>query len=435
MKEYLEKITKRIYVSEFFFHFKTLSTGTLLSQLIVIISAPLIARLYSPDVYGLFAIFVTFISIFIQSSCFGYDKSIVLFKNNSDAFKIILFSLFINFFYFFVLFLIFFFFENNIKIFFNISNLEFWLYLIPLAIFLRGIILILTSIANRAKNYNVISQMLIVRSVTNALTVIGFGFFGLNFYGLFLGEFIGSFLVILFSFFFLKIQLLPSHIKINILNNFKDSIELARKNKQYAQHLTVPNFLNVLRHLLPIFFLTKFFSKEYAGFFILVLQVVNYPLLFISGAITTIQLRKVSELLNKKSEIKMYLAKLFFFLVGIIFFPSLIFKFYGENLFTFIFGENWKISGTFVQILIPSLVAKFVIAPFASVLINTGHFKLNTIWNILSFSLIFLIFYVYSDKLDVYEMIELYNLCNLFNHFLLGLFILYSVMNIKRLTN
>jgi O-antigen/teichoic acid export membrane protein len=435
VKKFLEKITKRIYVSEFFFDFKTLSLGTLLSQFIVIISAPLITRLYTPDVYGLFAIFMAFISVFYQSSCLGYDKSIVIFKNNSDVVKIKLFSLFINIVYFFILFLVFFFFENRIKTFFNIGSLEFWFYLIPFAIFLRGFILILTSIANRVKNYHAMSYMLIIRAVTNVSIVIGLGFFGLNFYGLFVGEFIGSLIVIFFSVYFFKIKLLPYNLKYNILDKVKESINLAKKNKQYAQHLTIPNFLNVLRHLLPLFFLTKFYSKEYAGFFILVLQVVNYPLLFISGAITTIQLRKVSELISNKRDIKIYLAKLFCFLLAIIFFPSLIFKFYGKDIFTFIFGGNWQISGIFVQTLIPSLALKFVVGPFASVLVNTGNFKLNTIWNVFSFLLIFFIFYFYSDKLDIYEMIELFNICNFFNHFLLGLFILFSIKNIKSITN
>ena len=62
-----------------------LFTGSTLAQLIPIAIAPILTRLYSPEEFGLLAIFISLAAIFSPIASLRYELSILLPKSNSDA--------------------------------------------------------------------------------------------------------------------------------------------------------------------------------------------------------------------------------------------------------------------------------------------------------------------------------------------------------------
>ena len=75
----------RIKSSEFFRNLLTLMTGSGLAAFITVISAPLVTRLYTPEDFGVFALFISITSVVGAIACFRYDVAIVLPRYNYQA--------------------------------------------------------------------------------------------------------------------------------------------------------------------------------------------------------------------------------------------------------------------------------------------------------------------------------------------------------------
>lgn len=76
----IKRLFKRIEYSEYANSFKILATGTLLSQIILVLTSPFITRLYSPEVFGIFSIFVSIVFVVTPVACGRYDVALVIEK-------------------------------------------------------------------------------------------------------------------------------------------------------------------------------------------------------------------------------------------------------------------------------------------------------------------------------------------------------------------
>jgi len=63
----------------------TLMSGTLIAQVIMFISIPILTRLYTPTEFGLYSTFTAVITIIGSISSLKYDQAIMLPKRDKDA--------------------------------------------------------------------------------------------------------------------------------------------------------------------------------------------------------------------------------------------------------------------------------------------------------------------------------------------------------------
>lgn len=70
-----------------------LASGTIFAQILAILAAPIITRLYGPDIYGTMSLFVSITSIVSMISCLCYEYSIVLAENDKEAANMLMVSL------------------------------------------------------------------------------------------------------------------------------------------------------------------------------------------------------------------------------------------------------------------------------------------------------------------------------------------------------
>ena len=74
--------------SEFARNILTLMTGTAIAQAIPIAISPILTRLYSPEDFGVFALYMGVVSIGGILATGRYEMSVMLPKKDSDAMKI-----------------------------------------------------------------------------------------------------------------------------------------------------------------------------------------------------------------------------------------------------------------------------------------------------------------------------------------------------------
>lgn len=422
----LKKIYFRLRTSEFVNNFKKLASGTLISQLILLFTAPFITRLYSPEDYGIYALFVAIVSIISPVTSGRYNIAMVIVKKNEEGDALFSLSLVVTFLFFLLLVIIFLIGEDILKNFLNAKKLEDFWFFIPIAIFFQSFYILIKSYLNRYKNYFIISIGSIISSLLKVVLLIFFGFLSFKFSGLILAEIITSILIIMIVVFFYR----------NFFKNIswikrKELFTLAKKYIDFPIYQSSSTILNSIRVMLPIFFLTKYFSDTIVGHYALVLKMVFYPLSFISSSISMIHMRKVAELVNEKKDATIYLIKLTLILLAIITIPALLIIFFGPLIVPFIFGEEWKQAGEFASLLMPGLMCIFVVSSLSPVFSSTGNLKISAIWNILAFLINFIFLYIFSPKLQISQLLILLSCFNVLIYSLYFCLIVYAIKNPK----
>ena len=81
---------------------------------------------------------------------------------------------------------------------------------------------------------------------------------------------------------------------------------------------------------------------------------------------------------------KKTLRKLFFLAL----IPSIILFLYSVEIFVLIFGEQWRISGEYAQILVPMLFLQFISSPLSSMLYIAEKQNINLVLQIVLFLLV-----------------------------------------------
>lgn len=81
------------YVTRYAKDFATVFTGGVVSQLAIFLFSPFLARLYTPDMFGSFAVFMASVAILIPISSLRYEQAIVMADTDSDADSLLTLSL------------------------------------------------------------------------------------------------------------------------------------------------------------------------------------------------------------------------------------------------------------------------------------------------------------------------------------------------------
>jgi len=421
----VKKIINRINKSEFASQFKILALGTLISQIFLISSTPLITRLYSPEVFGIFALFTAITSVFVPIVCGRYNIAMIVVKKNNEGNALFNLSLILSLVSCLILLIIFFFGEISLKKLLNAEKLNFWWFFIPVIIFLSSSREIIKSYLNRVKNYSLISKSEIFFSIIKVTFLLSLGYLGYSFNGIFIADIISFMATIIFLIFFLK------KIKKNFLIKKKKLYEVAKKYKEFPIYQSTSTLINTIRVVLPVFFLTKYFDSDIVGYYSLILMSIFYPLSFISKSISMIHIKKVAELIQKRTNVTNYIKKLTFILIFIILVPVFIVLFFGEEIFSFVFGKEWILAGNLASILIIGLGFQFVISTLSPVFSSTGHLKTSSLWNLGSFIFSLTLMSYFIPKFNIESVMYLFLWINIVIYSIYYLLILYVIKNPK----
>ena len=335
--------------SEFSRNVLTLMTGTTIAQAIPIAISPILTRIYSPEDFGIFALYMSIVSIFGVIVTGQYELAIMLPKNEKDAFNIFYLSILLALVISCILLVIIIIFNQSITSLIDKPEISNWLYLIPISILFTGLFNSFNYLFNRNKEYKLLAKTKVTQSFVNSGSILTYGFFSLTSLGFISSYVIAQFIAILF---FLK------QFKLNNFSLFNKSkiLILAKKYKKFPK-ITMPHsiFSNLSQNL-PILILSKYFTSDDVGFFSFGNKIVGMPLSLVSNAYYQVFFQSFRE---EKDKLQFYKQK--FKQVNLVFLPLFVMLwFLLPDIFSFIFGEKWKIAGEYSQILLPLLYMKFL---------------------------------------------------------------------------
>ena len=350
-----------------------LITGTIIAHLIMIGISPILTRLYAPRDFGILSFYVSIASILAIIITLRYELAIMLPKKDSDGWSLVLLSLFVNFVLSLTLFLIIFIFKIqlidliqyavnlNEKFTYIITDKDIssYLYLIPLSTFFMGALHIFLFWTSRRKKFKFQAISKVIKQSSIGATQLGSGFFLTPHpLGLIAGQIVGNFTAA-FS------LILKSLKDKEIIRYFslKRIIKNAKKYKKFPLFTSWANLFNAISENVPIIFLFLFYSHTSAGFYAIATRVIKLPSALVSNSVKHVYYQKASEKHSLNQSMKGLFSKVTkkLLLIGII--PLALVAIFAKDIFGFIFGEQWQISGIYASILAPWMLAAFINTP------------------------------------------------------------------------
>jgi len=398
--------------SEFSKNVLTLMTGTTIAQAIPIAISPILTRIYTPEDFGIFALYMSMASIIAVMATGRYELAIILPKKDEDAVNIVVLSIVIAFFVSFISFLIVFIFNSQITNLLGNPEISNWLYFIPVTVLLTGIYQNLNYWSNRKKQYKRLATSRVIQSGTTATTNLGMGFAGLGSSGLILGGVLGQGVAI---FILSKIFFLENN-KLQKINRLKIFILLKRYIK-FPKFILPTSLLDLISLKIPIFTISILSNNiSLLGQYALVERILSLPMGILGSSIGQNFYQEFSDKINKNKyiEAKQLLFKIWknLFLIGII--PAIIITIYGESIFTSIFGDKWLEAGNIASILIWFYMFQFVSSPTSSAFLVLKLERLSLVFGITVLVYRLIIFIFINDTFLAFKIYVLAEIVQIF---------------------
>jgi len=158
--------------------------------------------------------------------------------------------------------------------------------------------------------------------------------------------------------------------------------------------------LNTLGGMLPVFIISRYYSVEISGSFNFSRIILSVPFALIASGVSQVLMQQISEKRHKKESISSDLFQLTWKLCALSGFGTLIIFLAGPEIFEFIFGTKWKLSGEYTSILIFSYAISFVVSPFSVLLNVLGKIKWASFWQVFYFVFISILWFLSDFRIN-----------------------------------
>ena len=338
-------------------------TGTTIAQAIPIAISPILTRIYTPEDFGIFAIYMSVASILSVMATGRYELAIMLPKKDEDAINIVALSLIISFLVSFIVLLIVFLFNASITALLGNPEISSWLYFIPLSVLLTGIYQSFNYWSNRKKQYKRLATSRVLQSGTTASSNLAMGFSSFGSGGLIgsslLGQGVASFV-------------LGRMIFKEDRNRFKEikKLKIFALGRRYVKFpkFDIPSaFIYTLYSNMAVIFFTKFFEASISGFYFFANRILKTPFSFFISAFSDVFYQKLS----KTTDVKVISTEINHFslrLLKVTLIPFLLIVYSSYFYVKPIFGEKWEDLYIYIEIFALPIYIGLLLAPYGHVL-------------------------------------------------------------------
>lgn len=348
-------------------------SGNVVAQLIGFVFTPFIARIYGPEVYGVFAVFIAVVNNLSPLSTLQFPSGYVAAKNDDEFYRIVKITLITLIVGTTLYCIVIFFYQDELIRAFKITELKSYFLWMPVYFLLMGLDHILLGWNIRLKEFKRgAAAKMFSTTVSKGSTIL----MGILYQPSVLGIIVGN----LLSYPFESLVKFGPTLRNRVSFIFKAStwteLRLTFSTfKGYAFFVTPGLFIANLSGQLPVYYFSLAFSNTTVGLYALANSMVNMPLALIINSSTTVFLQKAAETMQRSASELQELVKSFYkklFLIS--FLPMAVLAFTSEWIFRVIFGSAWEQSGLFASFLCIGAVFNVSYSPLA-VLFRLMHFE------------------------------------------------------------
>jgi len=355
-----------------------LGSGTAVAQLISIVTAPIITRLYTPSDMGVLAVYSSVLAIVGIGATLRYELAYALPRDNDDAINLFGLSLMLLCITTTVLALILLFGRNLLMNIFDLGALEQYIWFLLIGFFGMGLYTTLNYWAVRQRDYGRITYTKINQGIGGSVCKILLGILSFGPIGLIIGQIVSQ---------VAGITTLARAMWKKEKERFK-AISLSRMLSVAKEYKSFPVFnfpasiVNTMSLQLPPLMLLALYDSEVVGFYALANMLVVLPGSLISDSMGQAYIGEASKMVREKSrELRSlyvrtlkHLSMIAIPLIGI---PALCAPF----VVPIVFGEVWVEAGWYCWPLALATIMGFVVSP-TSFLSLYGYNWWQLIWDI-----------------------------------------------------
>ena len=342
-----------------------LISGSASAQLLTILTAPFIARLFAPSAFGVAAVFVSITGVISAIVGMRYELSIVLPKDDGEAANSMAVSLSFVAITSALAGLMLALVGNQLLRSLHAPELHRYLWLIPVMVMLNGVFASLSYWNTRKKRFGRQTIAQVAGASFFVLAQIVAGLLGHTSGGIIITA---TILAI-----FVNVLLLGSQTAWDDWRVFGENIRAHRMWHSVKRYRNFPKFstasalLSNIGWQVPTFVLSAYFSATVVGHYALGNKVLRIPVNLIGANIATVFFQHASEV-HHQGTLRQSMDKMFRYLIAIFLFPSLMLCLIGKDLCVVAFGSRWAEAGVYMEIMSAYVLFWFMTVPMSNVL-------------------------------------------------------------------
>jgi O-antigen/teichoic acid export membrane protein len=377
--KYIKLISKNYFVR----NVALVASGTAAAQVISIIFAPFMTRLYGPQAYGLQGTFIALVGMIGPVAALSYPIAIVLPKNNADAQNLVKLSVIISIAIAIIAVVAFTIAGNDILKIIGADEIASLGILVPIVLLFSAWLQIVQQWLIRYKAFKVTARVAVVQSlVTNLAKTVG-GLIYPTANMLILLQTIG---IALYAF------LLGNAAQKNSYKNESDDKKqqyenlkvLAYQYRDFPLYRTPQIFINSASQSLPVLMLASLFGPAAAGFYALARTVIGMPATLIAESVGTVFYPQIAEAHSQGKSCFKPVATATMALAAVGLIPFGLIMLFGPWLFQLVFGTQWALAGVYARWLAFMYYFNFINRPTVSAIPVLGLQKGLLIYEIFS---------------------------------------------------
>ena len=333
-----------------------------IGQGLLVASTPFLTRLYTPEDFGLFAVFGAFTSILVTMVALRYEYAIPLEQNERTALALVSATGLLSLAFSLLLCPVVLVWGPSLAQLLGLPALTPLLWLLPPCLLLWGLGSALGFWSVRQGTFRLNGASRIIHHGTQAGGQLGFGLMGTGSAGLVVGYALGY----LARFVHLAVALPRAELRQFFRPSLGEIGQVLRRHWRFPAFATSAAALHAASAMLPTVGIAMLYGPAMAGLYGLAQRVVALPLRLVGESASEVFLGEIRNV-DHDGLIRLFKRTTALF-TGLGLAGLLPLFWLAPWVFAFVFGEAWREAGIIVQLLAPLYLARFVANPISQTL-------------------------------------------------------------------
>ncbi|MBZ0292967.1 MAG: lipopolysaccharide biosynthesis protein [Anaerolineae bacterium] len=407
-----------------------LVSGTALGQAITVLASPILTRIYSPEDFGLLSVFVSLFSMLVIMNSLRYEVAIPLAEDDEGAINIVALVVVLVIMTTTIFGVLFWLWGDWIFSWINAPELKAYVWLLLLSLLGGGFYQAFSFWCIRRETFRTIASSKLWQGAGMVAVQLGLGVITQQTAGLLAGiaggQVISNWPLLRFA------RREDKHLLKHI--HFSGMKKVASRYRRFPLWTSWSSFLNTAGLQMPAILIVSIYGAETGGWFSLSQRIIGLPTALIGVSIGQVYVSRAARLIHENPQA---LQSLFIrtawrlLILGIL--PIGFLALTGPWLFALVFGEEWRTTGQYVQIMAPFYLVHFVVSSLGQNIYVIERQDIQSVWDVLRLGLLLGVFWFGStNSLDATTTIGLYTIVMLLAYLVLFFLNIYALRQYKK---
>lgn len=364
----------------FGFQLLTLMSGTIPAQFAMVLSAPVLTRLYDPIDFAMYAIFAVGVNLITSIAPGRYEFALVLPDDETEAINLFTLAMGLSFLVAVGTFGLAVAFRPWFKSWFDLASDGYWIWLVAPGVWANSWFNVIAKWQSRKERFRNMAQAQVGGTVATLGIQIAMGVLASAPTGISLmcGYLLGRFIATLMMCWNARADLI--HLRPNI------ALQAIRTGARRYWHFPAFSGVGILvgraAHEVPKLMLAAWFTPQLLGYFSLGVRVLATPAELIGRAVADVLFPRISRCRYDSNRSRTLLKKVCLHMSLVVLPPMLILLLWADWIFTIIFGTEWAPAGHYAKLMIPMVASQFIVTPIRNAMQAFEKQHIVLVWHI-----------------------------------------------------